>query len=68
MDDYECWAWLEQSDDGWRLLIVPGSVTAAPELLVGRTEFGARDLRHIADWHSHFTGRPVRLAHLVEAP
>jgi hypothetical protein len=67
---YECWVWLVKEEDGSE-----GPVAAfVPEL-----PFGPLVLQHsrrpmaeafgpIAHNHGHETGRPVRLAHLVEVP
>lgn len=69
MSGYEMWAWLVLEEDGTEGVItavVPGVEVFLP--LHHRRREMAERLEELAWAHGRASGRPVRLAHLVEVP
>lgn len=66
---YECWMWLVEEEDGREGVIaalIPEAGMIQPLLLQNSKRELAEALEPIARQHGASSGRPVRLAHLVE--
>ena len=64
---YELWAWLVQESDGTEGVITAGGlINGTFANLQSRQRALAERMRPLAEAHAEASGRPVRLAHLIE--
>ena len=66
---YECWVWVVKEQDGTEhpiATILPQAPQLGPMVLQHSTKATAQSLEQFARAHGKASGRPVRLAHLVE--